>query len=120
VNGVPVRMMVDTGASMVLIPYEIAADIGISPNQLRYSVPVTTANGQSSVAPIRLESLRIGVIEIRDVEAAVAHPGRLTTALLGMSFLERLSETTFRGDRLILRVGRGGGVGDLFISVPPS
>jgi predicted aspartyl protease len=37
------------------------------------------------------------------VQAAVAHPGRLKIGLLGMSFLDKLSETSFRGDTLILR-----------------
>ncbi|MEM1384157.1 MAG: TIGR02281 family clan AA aspartic protease [Pseudomonadota bacterium] len=103
VNGVTMRMMFDTGASMVLIPYEDAARIGIDPASLTYSMPVTTANGRSSVAPITIASIKIGQIAVFDVSAAVAHPGKLKTALLGMSFIDKLSETSFRGDRLILR-----------------
>jgi aspartyl protease family protein len=95
--------MIDTGASMVLIPYEQAASIGINPDTLDYSMPVTTANGRSSVAPIRLSSIKIGPIAVFDIPAAVAQPGRLKTGLLGMSFLDRLAETSFQGDRLILR-----------------
>ena len=38
-----------------------------------------------------------------DVAGAVAHPGRLGTGLLGMSFLDKVDETIFQGDRLILR-----------------
>lgn len=103
VNGTSLRLLVDTGASMVMIPYEQVAAIGIDPATLAYTVPVTTANGPSTVAPIRIASIRIGPIVVSDVPAAVAQPGRLRTGLLGMSFLDRLSETTFRGDRLILR-----------------
>ncbi len=103
VNGVEMRLMVDTGASMVLIPFEQVAEIGIDPDTLDFSMPVTTANGRSSVAPIRLSSIKIGPIAVFDVPAAVARPGRLKTGLLGMSFLDRLAETSFRGDRLILR-----------------
>ncbi|MEM1345557.1 MAG: TIGR02281 family clan AA aspartic protease, partial [Pseudomonadota bacterium] len=103
VNGYPLRMMIDTGASMVLVPYEDAVAMGFKAETLSFSMPVSTANGQSSVAPVRLKTLRIGPIVIDDVPAAVAPPGRLASPLLGMSFLERLSETTFRGDRLILR-----------------
>ncbi len=103
VNGVKLRLMIDTGASMVLIPYEQAAEIGINPDTLDYSVPVTTANGRSSVAPIRLSSIKIGPIAVFDIPAAVAQPGRLKTGRLGMSFLDKLAETSFRGDRLILR-----------------
>jgi aspartyl protease family protein len=103
VNGVALRLMIDTGASMVLIPYEHAASIGINPDTLDYSLPVTTANGRSSVAPIRLSSIKIGPIAVFDIPAAVAQPGRLKTGLLGMSFLDKLAETSFQGDRLILR-----------------
>lgn len=103
INGVEMRMMIDTGASMVLIPYEDVAAIGVNPASLSYSMPVTTANGRSSVAPIKLSSIKIGQIVVFDIPAAVAQPGRLKTGLLGMSFLDRLSETSFQGDRLILR-----------------
>lgn len=103
INGVEMRLLVDTGASMVLIPYESVAELGVDPNSLSFSVPVTTANGRSSVAPIRLESIRVGEIEVRNVTAAVAQPGRLKMGLLGMSFLDELNQTVFEGDRLILR-----------------
>ena len=103
VNGAPVKLMVDTGASMVLIPYEEAAAVGIDEATLDFSVPVATANGSSAVAPVRLSSIRVGSIVVQDVPAAVAQPGRLEMGLLGMSFLDRLKETSFRQDRLILR-----------------
>ncbi|MGF1500340.1 MAG: TIGR02281 family clan AA aspartic protease [Paracoccaceae bacterium] len=119
INEVPVRMMVDTGASMVLLPYETAYHLGIDPSHLRYSLRVSTANGPSSVAPVTLEKVRVGPIVVHDVEAAIAHPGRLNQALLGMSFLERLTEFSFRGEKLILRHRSAGGSGDgYFISVP--
>ena len=103
VNGIEMRMLIDTGASMVLIPYEDAANIGINPASLDFSIRVTTANGKSSVAPITLSSIKIGPIAVFDVDAAVAQPGRLKNGLLGMTFIDRLSETSFQGDRLILR-----------------
>lgn len=103
VNGVRMQLMVDTGASLVLLPYEDVAALGIDVRTLDYSLPVTTANGKSTVAAVRLSSIKIGPIAVFDVEAAVAHPNQLGTALLGMSFLERLSETSFRGEKLILR-----------------
>jgi aspartyl protease family protein len=117
VNGVAIKMMVDTGASMVLIPYEDAVAIGVNPETLAFSIPVTTANGRSEVAPIELESIRIGSITVSSIPAAVAKPGRLRTGLLGMTFLDELSETSFQGDRLILRqnvTDRG----DRFIRAP--
>ena len=64
---------------------------------------VTTANGSTTVAPIQLSSIRVQHVAVFDIQGAVARPGRLETGLLGMSFLERLAETSFRGDHLILR-----------------
>ncbi|GMG84756.1 hypothetical protein LNKW23_39720 [Paralimibaculum aggregatum] len=105
INGRPLNMMVDTGASMVLIPFERAASLGIDPELLSFSMRVSTANGESRVAPVRLTTVQVGPIVLRDIEAAVTRRGRLETPLLGMSFIEGLTETTFRGDRLILRHG---------------
>ncbi|HSF94648.1 MAG TPA: TIGR02281 family clan AA aspartic protease [Thermohalobaculum sp.] len=107
VNGVEMRLLIDTGASMVLIPYEDVADLGINPANLDFSIQVTTANGKSSVAPIRLSSIKIGPIAVFDIDAAVAQPGRLKTGLLGMTFIDQLSETSFQGDRLYLRQRQG-------------
>ncbi|MEM6488642.1 MAG: TIGR02281 family clan AA aspartic protease [Pseudomonadota bacterium] len=106
INGSTVSMMVDTGASMVVLPYEDVSRVGIDPTALQFNMPVSTANGRSHVAPIELSEIRLGDIVVRDVPAAVAHPGRLHTGLLGMSFLDRLSETSFQGKRLFLRQTR--------------
>ena len=103
INGVAIRLMVDTGASMVVIPYEQVAALGIDRDALDYSMPVMTANGRSTVAPIHIDEIRIGDIVVRDVAAAVSHPGKLHTGLLGMSFLDRLGETSFQGAKLYLR-----------------
>ncbi|MEL6266543.1 MAG: TIGR02281 family clan AA aspartic protease [Pseudomonadota bacterium] len=103
INGRPVTMMVDTGASMVVLPYEEVSRIGIDPTALEFNMPVSTANGRSTVAPITLGEVRVGDIIVREVPAAVAHPGRLHTGLLGMSFLDRLAETSFQGQQLFLR-----------------
>ena len=103
VNGVGLKLLIDTGASMVLIPYEQAPSVGIDVETLEFSVPVTTANGRSSVAPVTLKEIRINSIFVRNVRAAVAQPERLRTGLLGISFLDQLSEFTFRGSELTLR-----------------
>lgn len=113
VNGIEMRLLVDTGASMVVLPYEAASDLGIDPATLDFSVPVTTANGRSTVAPVRLASITIGQVRVANVTAAIAHPGKLKTGLLGMSFLDKMNETVFQGDRLILRQDTpDGGIAD--------
>ena len=103
VNGANVGMLVDTGASIVLLTYEDAQSIGLDPANLSFSQPVVTANGKAFVAPVRLDSVAVGVVGLAGVKAAVAEKGKLHSSLLGMSFLGRLQETSFRRDKLILK-----------------
>lgn len=103
VNGGKVSMLVDTGASIVLLSYEDAVAAGLKVDALRFTQPVTTANGRAYVAPVTLETVAVGVVGLTRVKAAVAEPGKLQSSLLGMSFLGRLQETSFRRDKLILK-----------------
>lgn len=103
VNGQTVRMLVDTGASTVVLRPADAEKVGIDAETLSYSVAVNTANGMTYAAPVRLRSLAIGPVEIRDVDALVAKPGTLKESLLGMSFLRRLRSFDFSGEFLTLR-----------------
>jgi aspartyl protease family protein len=103
VNGAPVSMLVDTGASTVVLRPADAERAGIDVKRLNFSVPVQTANGTTYAAPARLRAITIGGIEIRDVEALVSKPGNLKESLLGMTFLKRLRSYEFSGDFLTLR-----------------
>ena len=103
VNGSDVGLMVDTGASLVLLRYDDALRIGIPLDQLDYSTPLTTANGKSYVATYYISELAVGDLTIHDVKAAVAQEGALHSSLLGMSFLEKLEETVIQKNRMILR-----------------
>lgn len=103
VNGAPVTMLVDTGASTVVLKPADAERAGIEIKGLAYSVPVQTANGTTYAAPVRLRSITIGGIEMRDVETLVSKPGNLRESLLGMTFLKRLRSYEFSGDFLTLR-----------------
>ncbi|MFN3869681.1 MAG: TIGR02281 family clan AA aspartic protease [Hyphomicrobiaceae bacterium] len=103
VNGASVRMLVDTGASTVVLKPADAALAGINTDRLTYSVAVSTANGTAYAAPVRLRKIGIGPLEVEDVEALVAKPGMLKESLLGMSFLRRLRSFDFSGEFLTLR-----------------
>jgi aspartyl protease family protein len=103
VNGITVSMLVDTGASTVVLKPADAQRLGIDPEKLRYSVPVQTANGTTYAAHVRLRTLVVGPIALNEVEALVAKPGALKENLLGMSFLSRLRSYEFSGDYLTLR-----------------
>lgn len=103
VDGVELGLLIDTGASLVLLTQADAEALGLDPGALDYSLPITTANGPADVAPVRLGTVRVGDVALAEVEAAVAQPGMLRTSLLGMSFLRRLAEATFRRDVVVLR-----------------
>ncbi|WP_274424100.1 retropepsin-like aspartic protease family protein [Chelativorans sp. YIM 93263] len=103
VNGHTVQALVDTGASITVLTAADARRVGVSTEDLSYSVPVMTANGRAMAAQARVDSVRIGPIERDNVPVLVAAPGRLERSLLGMQFLGSLSSFEMRGDRLIMR-----------------
>jgi len=103
VNGKEISMIVDTGASSIVLTPEDAKKAGIDLEKLTYRVPVLTANGRTVAARIRLDEVAIGPLDRTKVEALVAREGALTQSLLGMSFLSRLRSYEFSGDFLTLR-----------------
>ena len=105
-NDRPLSFIFDTGASTVVLTAESARALGLAPSDRDYGVPISTANGRTTAAPITLDKLAFGPIEQRRVPALVARPGALRENLLGMTFLDRLASYEVRQNRLILR-GRG-------------
>jgi aspartyl protease family protein len=103
VNGQNMPMLVDTGASTVVISEADASRLGIDTSGLRYTVPVQTANGVTYAAHVRISSIAIGTIQVEGVDALVSRPGALRENLLGMSFLSRLRSYEFSRDFLTLR-----------------
>ena len=103
VNGAEVSMIVDTGASSIVLTPEDARRAGFNPDELSYRVPVLTANGRTVAARVRLNEVSIGPLDRTEVDALIAQPGALTQSLLGMSFLSRLRSYEFSGDFLTLR-----------------
>jgi len=103
VNGAHVPMLLDTGASSVVLTPEAAHAAGLPTGFLSYSVRVDTANGHTQAAPVILDRIAVGGITERAVPALIAQPGQLKTSLLGMSFLNRLESWEVRGTRLVLR-----------------
>jgi aspartyl protease family protein len=103
VNGKPVDVMVDTGATMVALTWEDAQRAGLFLKDKDFRHRVSTANGTARVAAVTLESVSIGDIIVRNVQAAVAEPGKLQTTLLGMTFLGELSRTEMTRGTLLLQ-----------------
>ncbi|SEL60027.1 aspartyl protease family protein [Bosea lupini] len=98
-----VRMMVDTGASLIVLTDGDARALGIRPDRSAYSVSLGTANGVVRGAKTMLREVRLGDISVRDVEAVVMPAGALSISLLGTSFLRRLRSYQVEGGRMVLR-----------------
>jgi aspartyl protease family protein len=103
VNGAAVSMVLDTGASAVVLTHEAAKAAGLPTEFIRYNVNVDTANGRAQAAAVTLDRITVGGIVERAVPALIAQPGQLKMSLLGMSFLNRLDGWEVRGGRLMMR-----------------
>lgn len=101
IGGRSVKAMIDTGATSVALRYEDARDLGLLRVE-RFDYRVSTANGVGQAMKVRLNDVRIGNVVVFDVEAMILRPGVLSTNLLGMSFLRRLSRFEVRSDEVVL------------------
>ena len=100
VNGAPVRMLVDTGASLVTLTPADARAAGINLASLAFNGHVNTANGTARMARVTLREIRIGQLSIYDVPTGVLE--NLNVSLLGMSFLSRLQGYEMRDGKLTI------------------
>ena len=102
INGSDIGVLVDTGATAVSLSYEDADDAGLHPGSLTYDVPVSTANGITQAARVKIDRIAIDGIEVDEVDGLVLPEGALQGTLLGMSFLGRLS--SFKVEEGVLRL----------------
>lgn len=103
INGTLIPMVLDTGATSVVLTQEAARAAGLPIEVLNYSVNIDTANGRTKAAAVTLDRIAVGSLIERSVPALVVQHGQLKNNLLGMSFLNRLQSWEVRGDRLRLR-----------------
>lgn len=102
VDGLPIHFLVDTGASSVSLTALDAQRLGLDPAQLIYDQPVRTVAGESLAARVRLDSVSVSGVRIRDVDALVIGRG-LPASLLGMSYLGRLARFEATPGALVLQ-----------------
>jgi len=105
IDGKPIRFMVDTGASLIVLSPGDARRLGFDPKDLKFDRIMNTANGRVNGASIKISQLLIGPIEVRDI-TAIVNGAELSQSLLGMNFLERLDSFEFKDNRLTMH-GRG-------------
>ena len=101
IDGRPIGFMVDTGASHIALRASDAARLGFRPGPRDYSTKIRTANGEGNAALVRLGTVEIGNIVVRDLPALVPPDEALGVNLLGMSFLSRVRRSHDHGNLII-------------------
>ncbi|KUF11952.1 retropepsin-like aspartic protease family protein [Pseudoponticoccus marisrubri] len=101
VNGQPLRFVVDTGASAMVLTQEDAARAGLQQDELFFFSEAMTANGAVQTAPVTLDRVALGPVTDRNVRAYV-NSGEMSQSLLGMSYLDRFARIEISGGKLVL------------------
>ena len=98
-NGVPVQFLLDTGATDVAIPLEIARQ-----TNLRQGIAgrARTAGGSTTIYDTQIDELQLGNISLRNIDASIVPTMGGETILLGMSALQKI-EFSQLGSTLTLR-----------------
>jgi len=93
INGLPVSFLVDTGATQVAMNAAQARRLGIDYRVTGSPAEVTTASGVERAWMVSLDSVKLGELEVRNVQAVVLDGAQPQTTLLGMSYLGRMKIT---------------------------
>ncbi len=102
INGAYIDMLVDSGATSVVLTRADAERAGIMVGgSSDFTAEAQTANGAVRLKPVRLERVEIGGIERRDVQAAILDQ-QDGTSLLGQSFLSKIDHVSIKGDTMTL------------------
>ena len=101
INGAPVRFVVDTGASDMVLTHDDAERAGLVLDNLAYVGQAQTANGIVEIAPVWLDRVALGSIVDTDVGASV-NSGDMGQSLLGMRSLQRFQKIEISGGELVL------------------
>jgi aspartyl protease family protein len=102
INGRSIRMMVDSGASIIALTRADAEALGYQVDSLPAAGSANTAGGVVPIRPVTLDRVRVDGLEVAGVQAAVIDAD-MPTSLMGQSFLSRLNSVTVEGDRMTLR-----------------
>ena len=100
INNQKVDVLVDTGATGVAISQAVADKLGLKSID---AIRTNTANGDSVGYMVRLNSVKVGGVEAKNVSAMIA-PGLDGDVLLGMSYLGRMDVRLFKGQMTIKQV----------------
>lgn len=105
INGVPIRLVLDTGATDLVLSKRDAALAGLDPGALAFDGRARTANGMVPIARVVLDEVVLAKDGLRITDRRVpafVNQGDLDVSLLGMGYLERFARIEIVGGRLIL------------------
>ena len=102
VNDTPVRFLVDTGASAIVLSPADARRMGLDLKALAFDRAYETANGIGYGASAVVDELTIGHIRLAKVPVSI-NGAPMSSSLLGMTFLNRMKSFNISGRKLVLR-----------------
>ncbi len=102
VNGTPVRFLVDTGASSIVLSPADAQRLGIDLDTLVFNRAYETANGIGYGASTTVDELTVGHIRLTNVPVSI-NQAPMRNSLLGMTFLNRMKSFNISGRKLVLQ-----------------
>lgn len=101
INGNPVHMLIDTGASGVALSRDDARSAGLATSIGMNDVIGEGADGAVRGEVVKLDRVELGPLAATDLEAVVLNSGQ--QSLLGQSFLRKFASVQIEGDRMVLR-----------------
>ncbi|WP_439143209.1 retropepsin-like aspartic protease family protein [Planktotalea sp.] len=101
VNDVPIRFVVDTGATGVVLRKADAFAAGIDPDELAFVREAMTANGSVRIASVRTDSFGFAGAELPRFRVDV-NEGQMSQSLMGMSYLQTFEKIEISGGTLVL------------------
>ena len=101
IDGIAIKLLIDTGATSVVLSRNDAQRLGIRARSLNFSALFSTAGGIARAAPVTLDEIQVGDFAVSNVRAFVMDTPS-TISVLGMDFLNRLERYEVTGRKLIL------------------
>jgi aspartyl protease family protein len=101
INGAPVHMLVDTGASLIALSREDAQSAGVATSIGMPNVVGEGADGDVHGEWVRLENVELGPLSAQGLDAVVLNAG--AQSLLGQEFLSKFKSVEIHGDTMVLR-----------------